>query len=105
MKPGRLREVTAAIWLGIGVINGASALNHSNEAVRAEATAQTYEAQGNTSQAAQLESYADSQKDDRNRFLFLVATDLGVAAITGVAAAVSISASRRRKQEEAPTQE
>lgn len=97
MKPGRLQEVTAAIWLGIGVINGASALSANNEAVKAEATATALEAQGNP-QAAEWQAYADDKEGDRNRFLFLVATDLGVAAVTGVAAA-SIASSRRREQE------
>ena len=101
MKPGRIQEVTAAIWLGIGVINGASALSANNEVVQAEATATALEAQGNP-EAADWQVYADNQERDRNHFLFLAAADLGVAAVTGVAAAASIAYSRRREQEPQP---
>lgn len=96
MKPGRLQEVGAAIWLGIGVVNGASALNANNEVVKAQATATALEAQGNP-QAAEWQAYADDKEGDRNRFLYFVAADLGVAALTGVAG-VSIASSCRREQ-------
>ena len=97
MKPKRFVEGIAAIWLGIGVVNGASALRAANEAEKAQATATALEAQGNP-QAAEWQAYADGKEGDRNHFLSLVAADLGVAALTGVAAA-SIASSRRREQE------
>ena len=101
MKPGRLQEVTAAIWLGIGVINGATALNANNEAVRAEATAEAFQAQGNL-QATEWQAYADDKEGDRNRYLLLVGLNLGTAACFGAAAAGSIASSRRREQEPQP---
>ena len=103
MKPGRLQEVTAALWLGMGIVQGVTALNYSNETIRAEATAQTYEAQGNTAQATEWSNYADSQESERTLFLRLTAIDLGIAALTGAIAAGSIRESKRREQKEAPS--
>lgn len=98
MKHAKLLEVSAAVWLGIGVINGASALSANNEAIKAKAIATTFEAQGNPQAAEWQTTYADDKEDDRNRLLRLVAIDLGVVAITGVAVAYNAS-SRRREQE------
>jgi len=91
MKPGRLQEVAAAVWLGVGVINGASALNANDEAVKAEVTATALEAKGNT-QAAEWHLYSDKKEDDRNRSLFFAASDLAIAA-------TFIALSKRPEQE------
>ena len=54
MSVEKLKTVTTSMFLGLSIFNGAYALNngvtaleHDNEAAKAEETAQTLEAQGN----------------------------------------------------------
>ena len=103
MKPGRLQEATAAIWLGIALVNGGTALHYDHEAGKAQVITQIYEVQGNQQQAELWNAYTDNQEQYRNINLGLIAIDLGLATFFGVGAAASISAARRREQEQ-PTQ-
>lgn len=93
MKPGRFNEAMAAVWLGIGVVNGMSTLNASSEAVKAEATATAFAAQGDP-QAAEWQRYAKDEEAYRDRLLSLTVLGLGLAA-----ANASIARSRHRRQE------
>ncbi len=97
MKPGRIQEVSAAVFVGVGVINCVSAISANTEAVKANVNVATLEAQGNYN-VTEWQDYADNKEDDRNYFLFLVAADLVAATLLGVGAATSIASSRRREQ-------
>lgn len=101
MKTGRLQEATAAILLTTALINGANAYHHDEEASKAKGVEQTYVAQGNQQQAAEWSAYSDNEENDRNIYLGLAISNLGLAATFGALGASSI---RRRREEEETAQ-
>lgn len=108
MKANRLHklsEATAALWLSIGIVNGASAYTTNNESIRAQAIAETHEVYGNP-EAASWRAYANNQEDERNRLLLLSVGGLSTAVMFGVAAVSGArgSSSEQRLETGIPTQ-
>ncbi len=102
MKPGRLQEVTTALWATCALINGGVALSHNSEAARDEATAAVYQQQGNYGQAAQFEAQASDEQLDRDIYLGLTALNLGLVGLNG---SLALAARNRRREEEQQAEE
>lgn len=83
------REVTTGLGVGAGIflggINGAYALSAIEEIKRGSEIVNTLEAQG-LPQAAEWQAYTADKVDDRNLSLLLVASGIGVAAMSTAAA-------------------
>src|ERR1700722_3455021 len=102
MKAGRLQEATAALFLTSALINGAVTHHYDEEASKAKGIEQTYIAQGNQQQAAEWAAYSDNEGRDKDIYLSLTITGLGLAATFGALGASSVS--NRRREEEQPAQ-
>jgi hypothetical protein len=101
MKIGRFQEATAALFLTSALINGANAYHHDEEASRAKGVEQAYIAQGNQQQAAEWSAISDNEESDKNIYLCLAISNLGLTATFGALGASSIRRRREAEQEAA----
>lgn len=97
MKTGRIQEVTAAIWLGLATVNGVQAMNAYQDATKAEQLAKSYDAFADPRADSAIE-YANEMFDNASDLISIAALDLGVAAVTCLAAGISIRAAELQDQ-------
>lgn len=90
MNLNKLQATTAALFTTAAIANGASAVGHNNEAIRAEAKAEAYhELGGGTPHTEELKARASDEEDKRNLQLLIVIMQLGCAATYGSLAALN----------------
>jgi len=97
MKPGRLQEAAATLFLTTALISGANAYHHNEKASNAEGAEEACRTQGNQQQAAEWSTYQHNEESNRNVYLGLALSNLGLAATFGALGASSV---RRRREEE-----
>lgn len=95
---GRVQQAAGVLGIGLSILTGMWAINAEHEAVRAEAIAEVYEAQGNP-QADQWEIFASHQKTVRNTDLGLTAVNLALAGVNYFGGTGIVAAARRTEEE------
>lgn len=95
MKPGRLQKATAAMALTTALLNGAIAHNYDQEARTANGAEQVYTALGDIQRADEQSAYSDRKENNRDIYLGLAVTNLGLVATFG---ALGISSARNSRR-------
>jgi hypothetical protein len=91
----KMNACVAALFLGSATLNGVSALEDNNDAIRADAQAEVYEMVEMPPKAQQMQVKAGKKEDDRSYNLLIVGLNLSAAACFAGSAAIG-GVSRRR---------
>ncbi len=90
-----MNAYVAGMFLGVATWNGISALEHSNDAIRADAQAQVYERVEMPSEVHRMQIEAGNKEDSRDQDLLVAGLSLiATAAFAGTAVVGGVS--RRR---------